>query len=207
MSPERPDPALLDDLVSGLDGGDEADEAWQWLVRSPDGTAAWERAAARRRGLDRLAVAVAGRAWLARLLRMVRRARSASSAVPAFSIRVNALDPAAALLGPADSDGAHEIPVRWREVQIVEVAPGHRVRVVRDPARADIVFYRYAKGEGALAGAWDMEPGDAPVLITICRDAAGAATADDALGRASDAAAVVLVEPPLPGESPDDESD
>lgn len=194
MKAERPDPGVLDDLVAGLDEGEEADTAWRWVVGDPDGTDTWHKAARRRESLDRLATAVLGRPVLARSLCLVRRIRGALSGRVAFGIDVAMPSPAAATLGPTNDEADMLAMLTWGGVETMRVRIDHTVRFTpREPGEVTL-FYEYAKGAGRFAGRWKMEPGDAPVLIVACRSGGAFERMQDALLRASDAVAVVLLE-------------
>lgn len=194
MMSERPDPTLLDELVSGFEP-EEAEGAWAWLVRSPDGLEAWEQATARRRALDRLAALVQGHPWLARPLRAVRRWRARASEMPPLAELVTA-SPAPAMLGPTERGEDITVFIRCGEVQSLPVNIGVVVRVERAVDLGMTVWFRYSRGEGRLGGVWEMEAGDAPVLLVACQGSEDATTLDAALAAASAVGGVMLLEAP-----------
>src|SRR5512132_854776 len=78
MSSSKPDTAALDAMLLG--GVEDDLDAWEWLVSDPNGDEAWASASRRRRRIDRVAIAIQGRPWLARLMSSVLARRLATGA-------------------------------------------------------------------------------------------------------------------------------
>src|SRR5688572_25228719 len=105
-----PDAGTLDTLILGVDHAQEP-EAWDALVRHPDGADAWQAAVARRRRLDRIALALCGRPWLARLALSVNQAARRLRSAPVLSLSAllstsSQADLLGATLGPTEQEPA-----------------------------------------------------------------------------------------------------
>ena len=188
--PLKPPPPLeIDALVLG---SGEADETWQQLVASPEGTAAWRAAVARRQRLDRWAVLLQGHHWLAAATLRARRALRAQRALTGgarFQIQPS---PLAAMLTPRP---ARQVELPWGRQEVVEVAIGEELRLTSDTEHV-VVFYQYSTRSGVLTSSWRMEAGDAPVLLVAVQGGSEQVRSiDEALSSGLSMALLVLIEP------------
>lgn len=190
MSPSKPDAATLDAMVLG--GVEDDPEAWAWLVSTPDADEAWANAARRRRRLDRVATAIQGRPWLARLTSSILARRPVAGAPALESVFVvGALE---AALRETDEE-AEAIVVEWGGVITRSVQVGQTLGLRMQPPAANVrCFYCWRGGEGELSGGWTLEPNEAPVLLLACLDASDASTVDRAVVTAEAVAGVLLME-------------
>lgn len=195
------DTGTLDTLVLGTtEPGDE--EAWESLVRDPEGARAWQGAVARRRRMDLVASAIRGRPWLARAVRRLSAATRRVKQTPEIALSVvfpdSELDAlAAATLGPDDEQATAEIvEAGWGQIVPVRVRLGSRVSLQPSPD-ADAADVRYVCNgeEGALPGrTWKLESGEAPVLLVALVEASPADPLDEAMSRSTAMAGVLLLE-------------
>jgi hypothetical protein len=188
-------PALLDSLVLATEEEEQL-PAWEALL-SPEGAEAWEQALSRRQRLDTLADVVRDRPWLAWPLLVARRLARRMKAPP--PLRVEALLGSAelgAMLGPQEE--ARVLPLTWGHIEPHTVEPGTHVRLQLQAAAEPVELFFARAGESAplSSGAWDLEPGEAPVLLLACVGARGARNAEEALAMATAAAGLILLEAP-----------
>ena len=190
MSPSKPDAATLDAMVLG--GVEDDLEAWEWLVSAPDADEAWASASRQRRRIDRVASAIQGRPWLARITSSILARRFGTGTPLLESIFVvPALESA---LRETDA-GAEPIIVEWGRVAVRPVRLGQTLGLrAREPVADVRFFYRWREGDGELPGSWTLEPGEAPVLLLACLDARDASTVERAMATAASVAGVLLVE-------------
>lgn len=190
MSPSKPDAATLDAMILG--GVEDDLEAWEWLVSTPDADEAWATATRRRRRLDRVATAIQGRPWLARLTSSILAYRPAAEAPELESVFVvGALEAALRDTGAV----AESIAVQWGSVTTRSVRVGQTLRL-RTQTQDEHVrcFYRWHGGEGNLSSGWTLEPGEAPVLLLACLNASDVSTVERAVATAGVVTGVLLVE-------------
>lgn len=190
MSSSKPDAATLDAMLFG--GVEDDLEAWEWLVSDPNADEAWASASRRRRRIDRIAIAIQGRPWLARLISSILARRLAVGApVLESAFMVGALE---AALRATDA-ATESIVVEWGGMTMRSVRVGQTLGLrTRAPAANVRLFYRWRGAEGELSGGWTLEPGEAPVLLFACVDARDASTVDRAAATAAAVAGVLLVE-------------
>lgn len=190
MSPSKPDAATLDAMVLG--GVEDDPEAWEWLVSAPDADEAWGSASRQRRSIDRVAMAIQGRPWLARITSAILARRFGTGTPLLESIFVvPALESA---LRETDA-GAEPIIVEWGRVAVRPVGLGQTIGLrAREPVADVRFFYRWREGDGELSGGWTLESGEAPVLLLACLDARDASTVERAMATAAAVAGVLLME-------------
>jgi len=190
VSPSKPDAATLDAMVLG--GVDDDLESWEWLVSAPDGDEAWASASRQRRSIDRVAMAIQGRPWLARITSSILARRLGTRTPLLESVFMgSALEFA---LRETDA-GAEPIIVEWGRVVVRPVRLGQTIGLrAREPVVDVRFFYRWREGDGELSGGWTLEPGEAPVLLLACLDARDASTVEHAMATAAAVAGMLLVE-------------
>jgi len=190
VSPSKPDAATLDAMVLG--GVDDDLESWEWLVSAPDGDEAWASASRQRRSIDRVAMAIQGRPWLARITSFILARRLGPRAPLLESVFVV---PALEFALRETDAGAEPIIVEWGRVAVRPVRLGKTIGLrVSEPAADVRFFYRWREGDGELSGGWTLEPGEAPVLLLACLDARDASTVEHAMATAAAVAGMLLVE-------------
>ncbi|AKJ07774.1 hypothetical protein ATI61_107223 [Archangium gephyra] len=193
-----PHPALLDALVLAVDGEEQL-AAWRSLL-SQGGAEAWEQAARRRRQLDTLARFVRAQPWLAHLMLQARRLARRMHTPPAVGLEATLNLPGlGAMLGPSQEQ-PETVPLTWGRIEPRTLAPGTRVRLRLQTTLEPIALFFVRSGQsGPLpGGTWDLEPGEAPVLLLACTGAQGARHAEEAMGMATAVAGLVLLEAPPP---------
>lgn len=189
MTLAKPDAATLDAMVLG--GAEDDMEAWQWLLSAPEGEAVWSDAVRRRRRVDRVALAIQGRPWLARAILFVRSLPSGGHG-PELKV-VSELSPLAIPLGLKETQ---PLAVEWGGVVTRPTRLGDTVELrLPEPNGRVRCFYRSRDGEGVLdPPRWRLEPREAPVLLLACLDPGDAGSLEAASARAAAVAAVILVE-------------
>ncbi|HET7503073.1 MAG TPA: hypothetical protein VFK02_18760 [Kofleriaceae bacterium] len=183
-----------------LGGEDENLEAWEWLVAAPDADTVWASASRQRRSIDRVAIAIQGRPWLARITSFILARRAGTEApLPESLFVVHNLETALRETG-AD---AEPIVVEWGQLEVRTVRRGQTVdlRVRASPANVRF-FHRWREGEGELFSGWTLESGEAPVLLLACLDSRDTSTVEHAMASAASMAGVLLVE--AEGEEPEE---
>ncbi len=190
MSPSKPDAATLDAMVLG--GVEDDLEAWEWLVSAPDGDEVWASASRQRRSIDRVAMAIHGRPWLARITSSVLARRIGIRTPLLESIFVA---PALEFALRETDAGAEPIIVEWGRVAVRPVRLGRTIGLRASEPAADVrFFYRWREGDDELFSGWTLESGEAPVLLLACLDARDASTVERAMATAAAVAGVLLVE-------------
>lgn len=190
MSPSKPDAATLDAMVLG--GVEDDLEAWEWLVSAPNADEAWASASRQRRSIDRIATAIQGRPWLARITSSILARRLGTRTPLLESIFVV---PAMEFALRKTDAGVEPIILEWGRVAVRSVRLGQTVSLRVSELVADVrFFYRWREGDGELSGGWTLEPGEAPVLLLACLDARDASTVERAMATAAAVAGVLLVE-------------
>jgi len=190
VSPIKPDAATLDAMVLG--GVEDDLEAWEWLVFAPDADEVWASASRQRRSIDRVAMAIQGRPWLARITSSILARRLGTRTPLLESVFMgSALEFA---LRETDA-GAEPIIVEWGRVVVRPVRLGQTIGLrAREPVVDVRFFYRWREGDGELSGGWTLESGEAPVLLLACLDARDVSTVERAMATAAAVAGVLLVE-------------
>jgi len=190
VSPIKPDAATLDAMVLG--GVEDDLEAWEWLVFAPDADEVWASASRQRRSIDRVAMAIQGRPWLARITSAILAHRLGIRTPLLESVFVGSdLEFA---LRETDA-GAEPIIVEWGRVVVRPVRLGQTIGLrAREPVVDVRFFYRWREGDGELSGGWTLESGEAPVLLLACLDARDVSTVERAMATAAAVAGVLLVE-------------
>jgi hypothetical protein len=167
-------------------------EAWEWLVSAPDAEEAWASASRQRRRIDRVATAIQGRPWLARITSSILARRYGTGTPLLESVFVV---PALAFALRETDAGAEPIIVEWGRVAVRPVRLGKTIGLRASEPAADVrFFYRWHGGAGELPDSWTLEPGEAPVLLLACVDARDASTVERAMATAVAMAGVLLVE-------------
>jgi len=190
VSPSKPDAATLDAMVLG--GVEDDLEAWEWFVSAPDADGAWASASRQRRSIDRVAMAIQGRPWLARITSSIL-ARRLGTRTPLLEsvFVVPALEFA---LRETDA-GAEPIVVEWSRVAVRPVRLGRTIGLrASEPAAHVRFFYRWREGDGELSSGWTLESEEPPVLLLACLDARDVSTVERAMATAAAVAGVLLVE-------------
>jgi hypothetical protein len=174
-------------------GGMEDDlEAWEWLVSAPDADGAWASASRQRRSIDRVAMAIQGRPWLARITSSILTRKLGTRTPLLESVFVV---PALGFALRETDAGAEPIIVEWGRVSVRPVRLGRTIGLRASEPAADVrLFYRWHGGDGELSGGWTLEPGEAPVLLLACLDARDASTVERAMATAAAVAGVLLVD-------------
>lgn len=190
MTPSKPDAATLDAMILG--GVEDDLEPWEWLVSAPDADAVWASASRQRRSIDRVAIVIQGRPWLARITSFIL-ARRAGTEVPLLE-SVFVVPTLETALRETDAE-AERVIVEWGRLDVRAVRLGQTVdlRVRASPANVRF-FYRWREGDGELSSGWTLESGEAPVLLLACLDARDASTVEHAMASAASMAGVLLVE-------------
>ena len=186
MSP--PTRLELDEMLTG--GGDDA--AWLRLLGAPDAVELWQSAQARRRSIDELSAAVAGRAWLARTLRRIRSIQRLNSQPEGVALRLGAPVLTAALR----SSQRRQRGLEWGALEIRRVPLGAQLRWSSVPDTT--VWYQQAGREGRARRGWKLEAGDSAVLIVVLA-ASEATTLSEALDTARRASTIVILEEKITG--------
>lgn len=175
-----------------LGGEEENLEAWEWLMAAPDADTVWAGASRQRRSIDRVAIAIQGRPWLARITSFILARRAGTEAPLLESVFVVPNLETALRKTGAD---AEPIVVEWGQLDVRAVRLGQTVdlRVHASPANVRF-FYRWREDEGELSGGWTLESGEVPVLLLACLDARDTSTVEHAMASAASVAGVLLVE-------------
>jgi len=190
VSPSKPDATTLDAMVLG--GVEDDPEAWEWLVSAPDADETWANASRQRRSIDRVAVAIQGRPWLARITSSVLARRRGTGMPLLESVFVGS---ALEFALRETNAGADPILVEWGRLTLRPVRLGRTIGLRASEPAADLrFFYLWHGGDGELSGGWTLEPGEAPVLLLACLDAGDASTVERAMATATAVAGVLLME-------------
>jgi len=198
MADQPPHPALLDSLVLALDGEDQL-ATWRTLL-SPGGADAWEQAVRRRRQLDTLASLVRDRPWLAQTLLVARRLARRMRTPPAASLEATLSTHGLGAMLSLAQEGPVTVPLSWGRIESLTLEPGSRIRLQIQSSTEPIALFFARTGQSAplSGGAWDLESGEAPVLLLACTGAQGARTAEEALVTATAVTGLVLLEASSP---------
>jgi hypothetical protein len=159
-------------LTGGTSGDDEA--IWTELVRAADSGDRWRRAQVIRGRLDRV-VDLTGRfpwlvaPWVA--IRATRRLVSAGLPVVIAGDLPRLAPAGLGVLRPADDGGGpadRSIELQWGQVVELSLAVGTTIDV-RVPAGARVApeWRSNHHPEPVPAPRWKLEPGEAPVLVTV----------------------------------------
>jgi hypothetical protein len=203
-----PDAGTLDALVIGADEPDDR-EAWEALVTLPGGAEAWLAAVARRRRMDQLAAATRGRPWLARAILLLSRSARKLRSIPGIGLSVEHLDRemgalAEALLGSGEQlDNAQPVRPIWGQIVTIRVNVGERIKLSSTSEEAPIDVRYLCNGQsGALpTRIWELEPGEAPVLLLALAGTSPDRPQDEAMAHATGLAGVLLLELEANGET------
>lgn len=190
------DSGTLDALLAGaLDCADE-ERAWQDIIQSPEGGAAWDAALRRQRETALLAGAIRGRPWLASILGRLGRLRRRPGHPPGWQLELwerGAL--IRATLGAEHTGQAAPIRLAWGEVQTRPVPLGATVELVAAPGEPVVVIGLCCQAEQILVHRmWRLEPGEAPVLLVALAGSAAGLSLAEALAAGHPLAGVLLLE-------------
>lgn len=191
------DHGSLQCLLTGTLDADEERRAWADLVSHPGAPVRWQRAVQERTRLDGLAKVVSGRPWLARQLLTISQVGRRLKQLPRHPLE---LWPSSALLeatlAPSSQDGEYMIELEWGRVLISQVPVGSAVEIRPRDASADLQVFGVSGGQevAVTSRSWQLELGEAPVLLVAGIHGERMPTLHDLLAHSSASAAVVLVE-------------
>lgn len=191
------DQGTLHCLIAGTLDADEERQAWLDLASHPGAPVRWQKAVQQRARLDSLVKAVSGRPWLAQQLLMIAKVGRRLKHLPRHPLE---LWPSSALLeatlAPSSRDGEYMIELEWGRVLTYPVPIGSAVEIRPRDARADLQVFGVSGGQEVTvtSRSWQLEPGEAPVLLVAGIHGEKLATLRELLAHSTAAAAVVLVE-------------
>lgn len=192
MSDNKLDALSLDAMLTG----EEKDPAlWEALLRAPDASTLWEEAIERREKLERSINRVGDREWLARALLELRRAGRKLRQVAASPLSGSVFDPASTqpVLSPLGDGDTERFQLAWGEPRELELELGQQFELELDEEAR--FFYLKEQGYVPLeGGGWELEEGDAPVLILALRSTDASLQPEDALEQGVPFAYVMLLE-------------
>lgn len=187
--------AALDAILLGEESERTA-QAWRRLIEQPGGAQAWAAAVERRARIDRAAAVLARAPWLAPLLRQAGRVkrRGAGAASALRDVGARWLPGPPVLARALDAGDVRTVAVAWGEATVVHLAVGERIELRLDEDAAASLWSLGEAGAVALPGrAWQLEQGEAPVVLVVTAGPRGA-DLDRSAERATAMAIVVIEE-------------
>jgi hypothetical protein len=174
MTAEAPHLLDLDGMLAR--DGVESGQAWTQLVEAPGAHDAWRRAQRLRKRLDRGLAYTRRLPWLVAPWTAILASRRALGAgLPDLELWGG--PPAAdALLGPSAERSAEPfvVQLKWGDVETLSVPRGAHLEV-RAPLDERLSPPKWCAANASVARsaeAWDLEPGEAPLLVTVEKDGA-----------------------------------
>ena len=175
MAAEAPHILDLDGLLA--QDGVESSATWTQLVEAPGAADAWRTAQGVRQRLDQGVALTRRLPWLVGpWTAILASRRSIAAGLPAMELRGGPVLAGATLLGPRAEAGAEALVVqlKWGDIETLRVPRGAHleVRGPLDQGAARPMWLAANAATAQSAEAWDIEPGEAPLLVTIEKDGA-----------------------------------